>query len=182
MKKLLVVVDYQNDFVSGSLAFPSSSAYEPRIASLIGEFVSGCDDVAFTRDVHDEGYLHTEEGRHLPVIHCQKGTDGALFYGGIENISSSYPVFEKDTFGSAKLFDYIRGKSYGEIVLVGLDLSICVFANAVLAKSAAPDARIVVDISASGSGDAEAEHHAIEAMKRLQIDVRDLSKDTKGLL
>jgi nicotinamidase-related amidase len=179
MKKLLIVVDYQNDFVSGPLGFPQAPTYYGRILSLIHEFSSADHDIVFTRDLHDDNYLHTEEGRNLPVPHCMRGTDGAHFYGDLEKISAAYPVFEKDTFGSKDLGKWLSNRDYDEIVLVGVDLSICVLANAVIAKTMIPSAHLVVDLSASGTGDHEAEKYAVEELRRLQIEVRDLSEPMK---
>lgn len=181
MKKLLVVVDYQNDFVTGPLGFPEAPRYYGRIKELIAQYGAESDDgIVFTRDVHDEGYLHTEEGRNLPVPHCLRGTEGCLFYQDLERISQKYKVFEKNTFGSLDLGKWMVGKDFDEITLVGLDLSICVAANAIIAKSAIPDAHVMVDLSASGSGDREASEHAIAELRRLQIEVRDFTNPAKG--
>jgi nicotinamidase/pyrazinamidase len=170
MKRLLVVTDYQNDFVVGSLGFKEAlSFYEP-IQELISDFTKAGDDVVFTRDVHEANYLHTEEGRNLPVPHCLRGSEGALFYGKLEEISKNYPVFEKRTFPSDALLDFIKKGSYREVVLCGVDLSICVLSNAVIAKAAAPDAHIVVDLSASGTGDPAAAETAIAELHRLEIE------------
>jgi nicotinamidase/pyrazinamidase len=164
------------------LGYEGASAFYSRIRELVKSFSAAGDEVVFTRDQHDDGYLHTEEGRNLPVPHCLAGSEGAKFYKDLESVAQAYPVFAKDTFGSGALYEFLTKRSYREIVFVGLDLSICVFANAILAKTAEPDAHIVVDLSASGSGDKEAEASAIAALKRLQVEVRDFSKETKGLL
>jgi nicotinamidase-related amidase len=182
MKKLLIVVDYQNDFVNGSLGFPAATQYYDRIKDLIQSFHGAGNDVVFTKDLHDDSYLHTEEGRNLPVMHCLKNTDGAKFYGELEDISRNYPVFEKETFGSYALAKWLNGKDYSEIVLCGLDLSICVLANAIIAKSSCPDAHIVVDLSASGCGDPKAAETAIAALRRLEVEVVDLSQPRKNYL
>jgi nicotinamidase-related amidase len=180
MKRLLVVVDYQNDFVIGSLGFPEASQYYDRILTLMDSFKTSGDEVVFTRDLHHDNYLHTEEGRNLPVLHCQAGTDGAKFYGDLENRSGNCKVFEKETFPSLALGDYLQKNDYDAIIFCGLDLSMCVLSNAVIAKAACPNAHIIVDISASGSGDPEAAEVALKELKRLQIECRDLSKEAKG--
>ncbi|MCH3908911.1 MAG: cysteine hydrolase family protein [Bacilli bacterium] len=182
MKRLLVIVDYQNDFITGPLGFPKAKKYYERIKSLINEFSSNGDEIVFTRDVHDEDYLHTEEGRNLPIIHCQRGSEGTKFYGDLEKISENYPVYEKDTFGSPELAKDLLGKDYSEIVFCGVDLSICVLSNAILAKSVSPNSHVVVDLSASGSGDKKDEEVAINTMEHLQIEVCDLSKPQKNYL
>lgn len=171
MEKLLIVVDFQNDFVNGSLGFEKAPSLEPAIVRLIESFEKGGDEVVFTKDLHESDYLHTEEGRNLPVPHCIKGTPGAEFYGNIKALSEGHRVFEKSTFGSNALFDYIGGRRYRTIALCGVDGSICVFANALLAKSADPEAHIEVLADATGSGDEEALKVAYAAMRRLHIEV-----------
>jgi len=180
MKRLLIVVDYQNDFVKGSLGFPGADCYYDRILSLLNSFDASGDEVVFTRDLHEDNYLHTEEGRNLPILHAQAGTDGAKFYGDLENRSRNYRVFEKETFPSLALGEYLQKNKYETIILCGVDLSMCVLSNAVIAKSACPNAHIIVDVSASGSGDPEAQEVALKELKRLQIECRDLSKEHLG--
>jgi nicotinamidase/pyrazinamidase len=182
MKHLLVVVDYQNDFVQGSLGFSNAASYYGRIKTLIRQFETNGDDVVFTRDVHGSDYLHTEEGRNLPILHCQKGTDGTKFYGEIEKISENHTVFEKETFPSSDLCAWLKNKDYQEIVLCGLDFSICVLSNAVICKAGCPQAHIVVDLSATGTSDPEVQAATIGALKRLHIECRDLSVASKGYL
>ena len=70
MKKLLVVVDYQNDFVDGALGFPKAKLIEEGICDRIIEYENNGDDVIFTLDTHYEDYMETEEGKNLPVKHC----------------------------------------------------------------------------------------------------------------
>jgi len=180
VKRLLIVVDYQNDFVKGSLGFAGADAYYDRILSLLDSFETAGDEIVFTRDLHQENYLHTEEGRNLPLLHCQSGTDGAKFYGDLENRSRNYRVFEKETFPSLALGEYLQKRDYETIVLCGLDLSMCVLSNAIIAKAACPNAHIVVDVSASGCGDSDAREVALKELKRLQIECRDLSQEHKG--
>lgn len=54
MKKLLVVIDYQNDFVNGSLGFQEAVALEDYLADLIKEYHNNNDDVIFTYDTHQK--------------------------------------------------------------------------------------------------------------------------------
>ena len=108
MKKLLVVVDYQNDFVTGTLGFEGAKELEPYIASLIKEYKSNGDDVIFTLDTHYDNYNETIEGENLPISHCIKGTPGHKLYGSVYDMSLPHRVFEKETFGSSKLFEYLK--------------------------------------------------------------------------
>lgn len=170
--KCLIVVDYQVDFVSGSLGFPAAPGLEKEIVSLIIKYKEEGADIYFTKDTHEGDYMVTEEGKNLPVPHCLKGTPGYEFYGEIKELAKEGVVVEKPTFGSAKLLHLLEEKDYSEIALCGIDTSICVISNAVLAKAACPNAHIVVYRKASGSGDPEAEEIAVKAMQRLQIEVK----------
>ena len=109
MKRLLIVVDYQNDFVDGSLGFPGAELLEEPIAAKIEEYRSAADVIAFTFDTHRCDYLETQEGRNLPVEHCIEGAPGHALYGRIaELIRPTDEVFEKPSFGSADLFEWLR--------------------------------------------------------------------------
>ena len=170
--KALIVVDYQVDFVSGALGFAGAEEIEGNILRLIEEYEGRGDDVLFTLDTHQEDYMETEEGKNLPVPHCIRGSDGWQLYGKVKEATKGHPCFEKPTFGSAELLDYLRKKDYEEVAVCGLDTSICVISNAVLAKAALPNAHIVCYADASGSGDKEAERIAIAQMKRIHVEIR----------
>ena len=181
MEKLLIVVDYQNDFVVGSLKIEGAEKLEPRIAFLIKEFEKDGDDVVFTKDVHETDYLHTEEGRNLPVPHCIRGTGGEDIYPPIAALVGEHLVFEKSTFPSLKLAEYLSRREYREILLVGLDASLCVLSNAIMAKAAVPNAHIVVDTSATAASNEESLQIAYAQMKRIHIEVKDGTAEAKGI-
>lgn len=172
MARLLIVVDYQNDFVDGSLGFPKAVKLEKYLISQIELFEKDKDDVIFTRDVHQEDYLATIEGQHLPVVHCVEGTPGCEIYGKARSLSEHHPIFEKDTFGSDKLFEYLRAHQYSEIVLMGVVSNICVLTNAILAKTAQPNTKIIVDTHGSASFDAKLELEGYDILRNLHIDVK----------
>ena len=81
MKKLLLVIDYQNDFVSGSLGFEQAVSLEDPICRKIESYLKNGDDIIFTLDTHGQDYSSTQEGKKLPVPHCLKGSDGWKVYG-----------------------------------------------------------------------------------------------------
>lgn len=171
MKKLLVVVDYQNDFVSGSLGFEGAKALEEAIAKKIDAFRAAGDDVIFTLDTHGEDYLDTQEGRLLPVEHCLRGTPGWELYGSIAGRAKGCLCFEKDTFGSTALYHYLENHPYGEIELCGVVSSICVISNAVLAKTAQPQTPVYVDASCTAAPDAAMQEKTLDVLENLQIRV-----------
>ena len=172
MKKCLIVVDYQNDFVSGSLGFPEAAALEPGIADKIRQYRECGGEVVFTFDTHGADYLQTQEGRKLPVAHCVQGTQGHDLYGEPATLAlESDKTFIKYTFGSDGLFDYLRQTPYESIELVGLVSNICVISNAILAKTAQPETPIIVDASCTASYDTHLHQAALDVMSGLQIEV-----------
>lgn len=170
--KALVVVDYQNDFVNGSLGFAGAELLEPIIAGKIEEYRKKGGRIIFTLDTHGEDYLETAEGRKLPVKHCIEGTEGHKLYGKVADcVCKDDIVITKGTFGSLELAEFLAGKKYTEVEFCGLVTDICVVSNAVIAKAALPESRIVVDSSACASFDNEKHKAALEVMKSVQIDV-----------
>lgn len=174
MKKLLVVVDYQKDFVDGALGFAGADRLDAVIAAKVRAYRAAGDDVVVTYDTHGADYLQTQEGAKLPVPHCIKGTDGWQLFGETAAAVAGCPAFEKPTFGSAALFDYLRENAYGSVELCGLVSNICVISNAVLAKAACPEAEIIVDAAATDSFDKELNAAALDVMAGLQITVNNL--------
>lgn len=169
MKKLLIVVDFQNDFVSGSLGFDEAAALDDKICAKIDEYKN--DDIIYTLDTHDNNYMTTQEGRKLPVLHCIKGTDGHKLYGRTGEKLTGKKYFEKNTFPSLELGKFLEGKAYDVIELCGLVSNICVISNAVIAKAACPEAEIIVDSSLTASADTELHQKSLDVMAGLQINI-----------
>lgn len=170
MKKCLIVIDYQNDFVSGTLGFSKAVELDNRIAQKIKEYHVNGDDVLFTFDTHHEDYLKSREGHYLPVAHCIKGTVGHALYGKTsESRMTEDRCFEKNTFGSDGLYEYLKKTMYKRIELAGVVTNICVISNAVLAKTAQPETDIVVDVSCVASNDEGLNEAALKVMEGLQI-------------
>lgn len=174
MKKLLIVVDFQNDFVDGTLGFPKAEKLEKPIKEKIQEYRANGDQIAFTFDTHQEDYLKTQEGENLPVEHCVEGTQGWKLYGEIKNeIKETDKCFFKPGFGSLELADYLREKTgeYSSIELVGLVSNICIISAAVIAKTALPEVPIIVDSSCTASFDEQLNNAALDVMRGLQIKI-----------
>lgn len=171
MKRLLVVVDFQNDFVCGSLGFEKAKELEKVILEKINEYKD--DDIIFTLDTHEDDYLNTIEGEHLPIKHCIKGTSGHEIYGKIKEISKNYPCIEKETFASKELLHFIENKSftYESIEICGLVSDICVISNAIIAKAASPKSKILVDSKATSSANLQMQEMAFKVMQNLHIEV-----------
>ena len=95
----------------------------------------------------------THEGKNLPVIHCVKGSEGWKVNKKVDYLDKAIKVFEKPTFPSLDLANYLKDKDYEEVELCGLVSNICVISNAVMVKSALPNANIFIDAKATDSFD-----------------------------
>ena len=174
MKKLLVVVDYQKDFVDGALGFDGADSIDETIVNLLEKFEKNNDYICFTLDTHERDYLDTTEGRKLPVEHCIKGTDGWKLMETVQDFAKKYPKFEKHTFGSLDLGNYIRGLAplIDEVYLVGLVSNICVISNAIIAKSALDKyGRVYVVKAGTASFDEDMQQKGFDILENLHIKV-----------
>ena len=171
MKRLLVVVDFQNDFVSGSLGFEKAKELEEHIVQLIKEYHMNGDEIVYTMDTHTENYLETYEGSHLPVEHCIEQTVGWELYGKVKDLLQDCLCFKKPTFPSLDLAYYLEDKEYEDITFVGVVSHICVLSNAIMAKAAQPETPIRVDLKGIASADEKVHQEGIDVMKSLQIEI-----------
>ena len=171
MKKLLIVVDYQVDFVDGSLGFPQALELEEKIVDKILEYENNGDEVIFTLDTHYDNYFDTVEGANLPISHCVKNTVGHELYGSVKDMAVIHKVFEKETFGSSKLFEYLKDNKYDEVELCGVVTNICVISNAIIVKSALPNTKIIINKELVASNDREMEANAFAIMKNLHMEI-----------
>ena len=169
MKKLLIVVDYQKDFVDGSLGFSGAELLDGPIAAKIAAYRAAGDDVVFTLDTHGPDYPATQEGRRLPVPHCIKGTPGWELADAFKELAGTR--FEKGTFGSRELAEYVRDGGFSQAEVVGLCTDICVISNALLIKAFCPELPVSVDASCCAGVSPESHENALKAMEMCQIDV-----------
>ncbi len=172
MKRLLVVVDYQRDFVDGSLGFPGAEKLDGLIAEKIAAYRVSGDDVVFTLDTHGADYAATQEGRKLPIPHCLEGSGGWTLFGKTGEARQEGDIcFRKPTFPSLELANWLAGREYNQVELVGLVSNICVVSNAVMAKAALPEAEIVVDTACTASFDPGLHEKTLDVLEGLQITV-----------
>ena len=174
MKKILVVVDMQKDFVDGALGSPEAVAILDNVIKKIDTFDG---DIIVTYDTHSESYMETQEGKNLPVPHCIKGSDGwkldARVQAALER-RSEYKAIEKPTFGSTELPEYIKatyGSSDIEIELIGLCTDICVVSNALLIKASFLEVPVSVDASCCAGVTVDSHKAALTTMKMCQVNV-----------
>lgn len=169
MKKLLLVIDMQNDFITGSLGSEQAESIVLRVKEKIEEYKRNGDDVLFTRDTHYQNYLETQEGRRLPVVHCAIGTDGHNISDELD--TAGCEIFDKPSFGSIGLADKISGGSYDEIELCGLCTDICVVSNALILKARLPETTITVDAGHCAGVSLESHKAALATMRMCQVNV-----------
>lgn len=173
-ERVLVVVDMQNDFITGSLGTKEAQAIVEKVCRKIQGFDG---EVLFTLDTHGPDYLETQEGRLLPVAHCIKGTPGWELEPRVKALCKTTPI-EKPTFGSTGLADVLQAKHiYGggldEVVFVGLCTDICVVSNALLVKARLPEVPLTVDASCCAGVTPEAHQHALAVLRSCLINVEE---------
>ena len=186
MKKTLIVIDMQNDFIDGALGTPEAQAIVPNVKKKIEEYEANGYDIVFTRDTHQKDYLDTNEGKHLPVEHCIQNTNGWEISKELDTSNAS-AIIDKPNFGyedwRSHLSDFIDiedGESWFPamieacpeyIEIVGLCTDICVVSNALILKATYPEANIVIDASCCAGVTPESHQAALTTMKMCQINV-----------
>jgi nicotinamidase-related amidase len=173
MKKLLIVVDMQNDFVNGSLGSEMAQAIVPRVRAKIEAYNERGDYIIFTRDTHGPDYLQTQEGRNLPVKHCVVGTGGWDVHGGLDEGVNVFAYVNKPSFGytgwEGLLKDIVNEIS--EIELCGLCTDICVVSNAMILKACFPETPLTADAGCMAGVTEESHNAAITTMKMCQVKI-----------
>ena len=175
MKKILVVVDMQNDFVDGALGSKEAVAILGSVVDKINNFDG---DLIATYDTHEEDYMQTREGKFLPVPHCIKGTDGWELNFAVENALSDKNCkrIEKETFGSVELVEYIRNNydvNNIEMEFIGLCTDICVVSNVILIKANFPEMNVYVDARCCAGVTHKKHMAALETMKSCQVEITE---------
>lgn len=183
--KILIVVDMQNDFITGSLGTKEAQAIVPNVIKKIEEYNQNLNGYIFyTQDTHNSDYLNTQEGKKLPVLHCIKPTEGWCIHPKIaQELSVKGKGVEKDAFGALNLTHGFVGQElfcygYGGqredaeyIELIGVCTDICVVSNALLLKAKFPEIPIKVDPSCCAGSTPEMHEMALRVMQSCQIEI-----------
>lgn len=174
MNKLLLVIDMQNDFISGSLGTKEACAIVPNVVAKIASYQQSNLPVYFTLDTHDCDYLKTQEGKNLPIAHCVFGTEGYKLCDDIAKTITSFEsknAYNKHTFGSVELARMLEkhAETLCEIEIVGVVTDICVISNALLLAAHLPKTKIIVDASCCAGTTKEMHSMALNVMKSCQI-------------
>lgn len=173
--KALIVVDVQNDFVTGSLGTPEAQRMLPRLLEKVRRFEGM---ILMTKDTHGADYPRTQEGRMLPVAHCVRGTEGWQLPAELEALAreKGARMYEKPCFGSVALAQDLAklwaGEELESVELVGLCTDICVVSNALLIKAELPELPVYVDAACCAGVTPEKHEAALDVMESCQVIVR----------
>ena len=172
MRKILIVIDMQNDFIDMALGTKEAAAIVDEVKKKILSY--SVKDVMATMDTHEENYLKTQEGELLPVEHCIRGTLGWQLHPEIAPLLDGAEIYEKPGFGSVRLAQDLKalsGTEEIELELIGLCTDICVVVNAFLFKAFMPEVKITVDSACCAGVTPEKHLAALETMRSCQINV-----------
>lgn len=165
MKKTLIVVDMQNDFIDMALGTKEAVAIVPNVKAKIEAYLAAGDEIIYTRDTHAENYLETPEGKKLPVPHCIRGTKGWEIAEGL--YAEGCRIIDKPNFG----WPHWDRENLEQVELVGLCTDICVVSNALIIKAMFPDAEVSVDPRCCAGVTPQTHEAALATMKMCQIQV-----------
>ena len=180
--KILIVVDMQNDFITGALGTQEAQSVVNRVVQRIKD--SKDELILFTQDTHQDDYLDTPEGKKLPIVHCIEGTEGWQIHEKIldawrKNTSTirvpelENNSFMKPVFGSIELVDFLKSKAadIAEIELLGVCTDICVISNAIMIKNTLPEIPIAVNATCCAGVTPQSHQEALNTMKMCHIDL-----------
>ena len=183
MRRLLIVVDMQKDFIDGALGFEGADKIIPGIIGRINEYKAAGDEVVYTLDTHTEDYMNTQEGKNLPVPHCIRGTDGWHMPDEVSKTKAiqNAEIYEKPTFGSTWLINRLKANCQWdgittfetdyEFTIVGFCTDICVVSNALLLRAQFPNSTIKVLRDCTAGVTPETHEAALKTMQMCQIEV-----------
>ena len=167
MKKTLIVIDMQNDFIDMALGTPEAVAIVPKVKAKIEEYAENGDEIIYTRDTHAENYLETPEGKKLPIPHCIKGTRGWEIADGLYR--DGCKIIDKPTFG----WMHWNEEKLENVEIVGLCTDICVVSNALIIKTLFPEASITVIADCCAGVTPETHDAALKTMAMCQINITE---------
>jgi len=174
-KKVLIVVDYQSDFVDGSLKVAGAAALEIPLAARIAQAYDDGDKVIFLKDVHPTSYMQTLEGKYLPVEHCIVDTPGAALYGKVKTLEHQHgsSTIEKLQFGTLEIHRLLHNEQIKpiEFTLAGLTTDICVISNAIILKTQFRETPVKIIASLCAGLTNEGHEAALKVAKACQVEV-----------
>ncbi len=174
MRRYLLVIDMQKDFINGSLGTKEAQAIIPNVVQRIRKSIEEGRQLLFTQDTHSEDYLATSEGRHLPVLHCQEGTEGWRLHDAIAPYAKE--TLQKPSFGYPELATILKKDKddsgvHLDISIVGLCTDICIVANAILLRCHFPESTLRVYANCCAGVTPDRHDAALKVLEACQIEV-----------
>ncbi len=172
MRKILLIIDMQNDFVTGALGTPEAQTIVENIVAEIKKYPAA--DIIATRDTHQPDYMDTQEGAKLPVPHCIQNSEGWELHPDIAAALGAVEIIDKPSFGSIALAERLAAMAKNEeleICLIGLCTDICVVSNALILKAYLPETKISVKADCCAGVTPATHTAALETMKMCQIEI-----------
>jgi nicotinamidase/pyrazinamidase len=182
MKKLLFVIDVQNDFLPGG-ALPVPDGDD--IFQAINKHLSSGNfsNILFSYDDHEEDDMSFAvnngvepftvlDGEIKWPVHCVKFTDGWMTSDKIENVNN-YDKFGKSGYSAVEcefLPNFITLLQIEEVTVCGLATDYCVFHTAMDLKKHTK-AKIIVDLNGCRGVSLDSTEEAIKKMKEAGIEV-----------
>lgn len=173
MNKILIVIDAQNDFISGALGNPACEPVVEYIVKKVKKYHDNGGKVIFTQDTHYDNYFDTLEGKKLPIYHCEKDSWGWNIDSRINNTFEDMYI-DKETFGYlywVSLLGLLKINEDTIIELVGFDSDICIISNTLILRASFPNNRIIVDAKGCWGTTKEKHNAALDVMESCQIEV-----------
>lgn len=170
MRKILIVIDMQNDFIDGALGTKEAVSIIPNVLKKIKTYEP--ENIYATLDTHEDNYSKTQEGRFLPIPHCIRGTKGWMLPADIASLIPAQHRIEKPSFGSMQLAETMKTLAQQEpiqIELIGLCTDICVVSNALILKATLPETSIRVDPNCCAGVTPAAHQAALDTMQSCQV-------------
>lgn len=168
MKRLLVVIDMQNEFVTGVYGSYEARAIVSGIINKINSYTISGDDVVYTQDTHSIDYYSSGGGNRSSSHRCSDNE--WEFVKGLP-VKKDAIIFEKHTYASLDLANYINNKNYDEVELCGVCTEVCVIANAILIRTICPKVKIIVASSTTAGLTKERSNNALSLMDGLYIKI-----------
>ncbi|MDR0826049.1 MAG: cysteine hydrolase [Mycoplasmataceae bacterium] len=172
MNKLLVVVDYQNDFIDGALGFKQAKAIASSIVKKVQTAIKDKNDIVFTMDTHDQNYLKTIEGKSLKIKHAIQNTHGWQLHKSLLPYVKYGTVIIKNSYGADELVDYLRKYSYKQIEFIGVVTSMCVLSNVVIARAIQPEAQIIVNRKLVADSNKQLSDATFKILKNINVVIK----------
>lgn len=176
MRKYLLVIDMQNDFIDGVLGTKEACAIVPNVVKHLHAAEGEGREIIFTQDTHHTDYLQKAEGKLLPVPHCIACTKGWQLHPSMTPFAKH--ISRKPTFGSIELVEEIKQVAQKDginldIALCGVCTDICVVSNALLLRAHFPEATLRVYADACAGVTPASHDAALMVMRACHVQVME---------